>query len=178
MRTGWVVVLGVLLVGCGPAPATAPASEPAPASSWLPPAARAGPPPPATERAAVAAAYGRFWSTVYGLDDQPLDRWPALLAAVTADPLLPKLLKGMRAQRSSGVREYGSVVPRPVTVDVRGDVASLLDCQDASGAGEAYVDSGLPKTVGQARMPFAAALRRGADGRWRVSEARQLDGGC
>jgi hypothetical protein len=135
-------------------------------------------PATASDRVAVATAYARFWATVYGLDDRPLDRWPALLAAVSTEPLLPRLLDGMRGQRQSGIREYGTVTTRPVTVAVHGAVATLLDCQDASGAGEAYLDSGLPTTVGQARTPIAAALRRGRDGRWRVSEARQLDTTC
>jgi hypothetical protein len=36
----------------------------------------------------------------------------------------------------------------------------------------------MPKTVGRARTPIAASLRRDADGQWRVSEAKELDSTC
>jgi hypothetical protein len=179
------------LVGCG-GPA---ASEPAvsgPAAGSLTASASRSPAPsmedgrvPAPgaastegDHAAVAAAYQRFWSTVYDLDDQPLDQWAGMLAAVTTTPLFPRLLAGMQAQHESGIREYGTVRTHPVTIQVHGDTATLLDCQDASGAGEAHIDTGLPTTVGQSRTPFAAALRRGTDRRWRVADAQQLDDTC
>ena len=135
-------------------------------------------PPPLLDRAAVAAAYRRFWQTVYDLDNHPPHEWAGRLAAVTATPLLPRLLVGMRAQHESGVRQYGTVRTQPVTIEIHSDTATLLDCQDASGAGEARLDTGLPITVGQSRTPFAATLARGADGRWRVSDARQIDDTC
>jgi hypothetical protein len=130
------------------------------------------------DRDAAADAYHRFWVVAYTLDSHPVAEWSIRLSAVAAEPLLPQLLDALKTQHASGVREYGQVQPHPVTVEVRGGVATIFDCQDASGAGEAYADSGLPKTVGQARTSIAASLRRGSDGRWRVSEAKQLDSAC
>ena len=122
--------------------------------------------------------YRRFWTVAYTLDAYPPAEWSGRLSAVATEPLLPRLLSGLEAQHASGVREYGRVLPRLRTVEVRGDVATIFDCQDASGAGEAAVDTGLPKTVGDARTPIAASMRRGPDGRWRVSHAAQLDSTC
>jgi hypothetical protein len=85
---------------------------------------------------------------------------------------------GLRAQRAAGRRDYGVVVPHPSVVAVQGGRASVLDCQDASGSGELDLDTGLPQTVGGARMPLAGTLLRGADGRWLVSQLRHLDGSC
>lgn len=130
------------------------------------------------DRDSATDAYLRFWSVAYSLDAHPVIEWRSRLAAVTTDPLLPQLLSALQAQHTSGIREYGQVRPQPVTVEVHGDLATVVDCQDASGAGEAYADSGMPKTVGRARTPIAASLRRDADGQWRVSEAKELDSTC
>ena len=132
----------------------------------------------AADRDAAADAYQRFWVVAYSLDAHPVAEWSERLGSVATEPLLPRLLDALKAQRASGIREYGEVRPRPVTVEVRAGVATILDCQDASGAGEAYAETGMPKTVGRPRTPIAASLRLGADGRWRVSQAKELDSTC
>ena len=70
----------------------------------------------AANRDAVADAYRRFWVVAYTLDSRPVTEWPTRLAAVATEPLLPKLLHALKAQHASGIREYGQVRPRPVTV--------------------------------------------------------------
>lgn len=132
----------------------------------------------AEERDNATDAYLHFWSVAYALDAYPVAEWPRRLGAVTTDPLFPRLLDALRAQHASGIREYGQVSPRLQTVEVHGDLATVLDCQDASGAGEAYADTGTPKTAGHARTPIAASLRRSPDGRWKVSTAKELDSTC
>ena len=132
----------------------------------------------ADDRDAASDGYRRFWVVAYTLDAHPVTEWSSRLGTVATEPLLPKLLDALRAQRASGIREYGRVLPRLVTVEIQGDVATIFDCQDASGAGEAQTDTGLPKTVGNARTPIAASMRRGPDGEWRVSEAKELDRSC
>lgn len=132
----------------------------------------------AADRDAAADAYRRFWVVAYTLDSHPVGEWSGRLGSVATDPLLPRLLEALKAQHVSGIREYGQVRPRPVTVEVDGGIVTILDCQDASGAGEAYAETGMPKTVGRPRTPIAASLRLGADGRWRVSQAKELDSTC
>jgi hypothetical protein len=101
-----------------------------------------------------------------------------LLAAVAAEPLLSRVLNGLDAQLTRGIRQYGLVKPRPRVVGLTARSASVVDCQDASGSGVLDVDTGLPRSRGADRTPVSAALVRGADGVWRVSEARYLDGPC
>jgi hypothetical protein len=169
-----VVALGALLTACldpaGPAAIEPPATSTTSASPAMEPASG--------DRGAVEDAYRAFWVVAHTLDDHPVGEWPRRLGAVTTEPLYPSLLRALVRQHESGIREYGRVRPHPMTVEVRGSVATVVDCQDASGAGEADTDTGLPRTAGESRTPIAASLRRGADGRWRVSEARQLDTTC
>jgi hypothetical protein len=133
--------------------------------------------PPAA-RPAVDAAYRRFWDIAQTLDQHPEDQWRALLSQVAAEPVLTRILDGLQSRTRAGYRQFGVVVPRAVVVDLSGDRASVLDCQDASRSGEIDTATGLVATVGRPRTPVSASLVRGGDGRWRVSEARYLDGDC
>jgi hypothetical protein len=126
----------------------------------------------------VLAAYDRFWLVASTVDSEPEWRWPALLAAVAADPLLPRLLAGMRGQAAAGIRQFGTVVTRPTVVRLVGARASVVDCQDASRSGVADARTGLPSSVGSPRTPVSAVLARDRRGVWRVSEARYLEGPC
>lgn len=184
-RTAIWVILVLLSIGCSSRPnsgmgATAGGSarSGSPAIPTAIPSARAIIPDPAADRDAAADGYRRFWAVAYTLDAHPVAEWSTRLGAVATNPLLPKLLNALTAQHASGIREYGRVLPRLVTVETHGDIATIFDCQDASGAGEAYADTGLPKTVGDARTPIAASMRRGPDGHWRVSTAKQVDSSC
>ena len=126
----------------------------------------------------VLAAYRRFWTVAESLRSRPPATWRSALAEVAAEPLLSRVHSGLLAERESGVEEYGSVVPQPRVVALDGHRAAVVDCQDASGSGEIDAATGLPRSVGSARTPVSATLVRGRDGRWRVSDARYLDGGC
>lgn len=130
------------------------------------------------QRAAVEAAYRRFWSVSWDVDKQPPARWRSLLASVSVDPELTRLYAGTRAQQAAGIRLYGRVVPRPSAGRLVGSRADLSDCQDASKAGQADARSGARKTVGVARTPVTASLVRGSDGVWRVSDIRYTGGSC
>ena len=78
--------------------------------------------------------------------------------SAAAEPLLPRLLAGMRGQAAAGVRQFGTVVTRPTVVRLVGDRASVVDCQDASRSGVVYARTGLPNSVGSPRT----AVFRGA----------------
>lgn len=173
--------LGLLLSACGAARSVArPTGQP---PSGLPRAPSTSAPlggdaASAGTSAAVEAAYRRFWAVADDVDSRPPDQWRSVLATVTADPLLSRIVDGLLAQRAAGHRQYGQVVPHPTVVGLSIGTASVLDCQDASRAGEADADSGLPATAGNPRTPVAATLVRGTDGRWRVDQARYLPGTC
>lgn len=130
------------------------------------------------ERAAVEAAYRRFWAVSWEVDKQPASRWRPVLSTVSVDPLLTRLYAGTKAQQQAGIRLYGQVLPRPVVGRVTGGRANVRDCQDASQAGQADARTGARKTIGVARTPVSASLMRGADGAWRVSDVRYTGGTC
>jgi len=175
----------VLLVACArvdrapPAGTTShsPAATLRPTGSTLPTRPTGSGIPP-VEPAVIEAAYRRFWTVIATLDTLPTPQWRAVLSTVATDPLLTRVHDGIEANYKAGIREYGVVHPRPSVVSMGGGRASVLDCQDASMSGEIDTDTGLPKTVGNARTPVAATLVRGPDGTWRLSEARYLDGSC
>jgi hypothetical protein len=168
-----------LAAGCARAN-TRPADEASPPHQLAPrsTSTRVGT-PSLTDRAAIEAAYQRFWNVGQRLASSHSEsQWRAVLADVATEPLLSGLIDGLHAELAAGSRPYGTVVPHVITVEIDGGRANLLDCQDASRSGDADADTGLPRTVGRARTPVAATLQRGADGRWRVSQARYLDGQC
>jgi hypothetical protein len=166
------------LAGCDHRTARAPAdTPPAPSASAASPAATTSSRALA-ERAAVEAAYRRFWAVSWDVDKQPASRWRVVLAGVSVDPELTRLYAGTKAQQQAGVRLYGQVGARPTVRQVSGNRATVSDCQDASKAGQADARTGKPKTVGVARSPVEATMVRGADGRWRVSDVRYTGGVC
>jgi hypothetical protein len=124
------------------------------------------------------ADYRRFWLVAQQLDRWPENEWPSRLSQVAADPLLTRVQDGLRSQVETGYRQFGNVITRPVLVDLTGNRASLLDCQDASRSGELNSSTGEVTDVGRPRTPVAATLLRGADGRWRVTDARYLTNDC
>jgi hypothetical protein len=130
------------------------------------------------EQQAIVAAYNQFWSIASTVDSLPPDRRRDELATVAADPLLTRVLDGITAQLAAGQRQFGTVRTRPQLVDETSGQASIVDCQDASHSGTVDTTTGLPDMVGSARTPVAATLTYGADHRWRVSQARYLDGSC
>jgi len=137
--------------------------------------------PPTTaadERAAVEAAYRKFWAVSWRLDTQPEAHWRQVLSAVAADPELTRILEGTRAQKNRGITRYGEVISRPTVVSISGASARVRDCQGADKSGQADVRTGRHLTVGVARNPLTGSLARGADGRWRVSDIRTGSGRC
>ncbi len=167
-----VLVAACLLSGCSHRPA----AEVQPAPSTSVPVASSpatGPPsggrskPPVAEQ--VLAQYTVFWTVITPASRAPADRRRAILAPYTTDPELSRLLRGLAAAEAVGEGQYGAEVPRATVTSVRGDTAAVRDCQDASHAGKISLKTGKPITVGVPRNPVNATLRRGPDGRWRVS---------
>lgn len=144
--------------------------------------ASAGPLPPLTtvipaDAEAVLEADLRFWEVAQSVDGRPDSQWRAVLSTVAGQPLLDELLDGLQAQHERGIRQYGSVVPRPTVVYLEPQRATVVDCQDASRSGEVDHDTGAVRKVGSARTPVSAVLRK-EGGAWLVTEARYLDDPC
>ena len=189
LRPAVPVLAVVLVAGCSAPSARPGPTGPAPAA---PGPARTSPsqvPParspsvvlgadPDRAPAPILAAYGRFWAVAQRLDRKPVARWRPLLAPVAADPLLSRVLAALAGRVQAGYRQFGEVRVHPRLVAAAPERASVLDCQDASRAGEMDLVTGLPAEVGAPRTPVAATLVRRADATWRVAEARYLPGGC
>ena len=167
----------VAVAGCdGPAPSAAPGTSLATNTSQQPQAS--GSTGANSERAAVEAAYRRFWVVSWRLDTNPEAQWRSVLSAVAADPELTRVLEGTRAQKRRGITRYGAVVPRPTVVAINDATAQVRDCQGADKSGQADARTGRRMTVGVARNPLIGALTRGADGRWRITDIRYPGGRC
>jgi hypothetical protein len=159
------------------------AASPAPPAGGRSPSAGAsstalGPVLTPHQPALILAGYRRFWLVASAASRQPPTLWRRSLSAVSVEPLLSHLVDGLAEQHAKGLAEYGAVVLHPTIVHAEPQRASIVDCQDASKSGTLEVATGAVRTVGAARTPLTAVMERGSDGRWRLSEARLLDGSC
>ncbi len=168
------------LTGCHSSPPSRDASPIPPttetAAAPVPPVASAE----GLDRTAVETAYHRYWVVSRIFDQQyPLSQWRQVLGQVAMDPHLGLVLARASQQRRDGIKLYGQVVPHPTVLPINGaDQARIRDCQDASHAGQADARTGRARTVGIARNPVVAVLRRGNDGSWRVYSIDFPGGTC
>jgi hypothetical protein len=179
---GLIAVAATMLVTAACSQSTQ-QSEPTPATQTgdtTTPSSPSGTPSstPADGRAAVEAAYRRFWAVSWRLDSHPEAQWRQVLSTVAVDPELTRVLEGTRAQKRNGITRYGEVVPRPTVVAITGATARVKDCQGGDKSGQADARTGRRTTVGVARNPLDGFLTRGADGRWRVTDIRYPGGRC
>jgi hypothetical protein len=164
------------MTGCHRAPATDSAASSAPTSTASRTSAAST---EMVDRAAVEAAYRRFWAVSWSIDKQPSARWRSILASVATEPVLTRLVERTGLQVRNGITRYGQVIPHPTVSPINGArTVTVRDCQDAHAAGQADRRTGEAKTVGVARSPVVGALVRGPDGVWRVSDIRYTEGTC
>jgi hypothetical protein len=103
-----------------------------------------------------------------------------MLTPYAAQPYLNRVLAQMAAYRARHEVAWGHVVPHITQVAVRGRVAQVHDCQDASHAALANSRTGrvIPNTRGSARTYLIATLARGSDGRWRLTSLAHVAVPC
>ena len=166
----------MLVAGCSGEGAPAPTSSPtlsAPQVSSVPSTSGQD------QRQAVEAAYTQFWPRSLAIPNTPEDSWRDALAAIAVDPQLSKTLAAMHRNKQVGVKPYGDVTTRISRVDVRGDQATVIDCQDGSRSGQADAATGERKTVGSPQIPIHARLiRDAASGQWKVAQLDYPGGQC
>ncbi|MFB9729835.1 hypothetical protein [Haloechinothrix salitolerans] len=122
-------------------------------------------------------AYKQFWVVLQSLDEKSETRWDEQLAEVAVNPQLKISLQAARFQSLNGERTYGEVRARISGVEIDGATAKVTDCQDASHSGVADAKTGEHKTVGIARNPVEARLKR-HDGTWKVADINYPGGEC
>ncbi|MFF5990646.1 MULTISPECIES: hypothetical protein [Prauserella] len=154
-------------------------SAPPPLDSSAPSQGSLAPSASLDAAAAVEAAYTQFWPRSAQTPHKPEDTWRDAIAAIAIEPQLSVTLEAMRRNKAAGFTTYGEVVVRITSVEVSGDTAKVVDCQDASRAGQADARTGDPKTVGVPRMPVTATMKRDqASGQWKVARLRFPGGAC
>lgn len=158
----------LVLAACAPHQAASPATTPT----------LAPPPNPSDPATAVKVAYEQFWTVSRTAESRPPDQWQSQLESVAADPILTQLVTGFRTLDDQKISLYGTIVPHVTSVQVTGDHATAIDCQDASHAGQADATTGAPKTVGIPRNPVLGTLQLGPDARWRVTRIDYPRGTC
>ncbi|WP_157357441.1 hypothetical protein [Amycolatopsis nigrescens] len=167
----------MLVAGCSNGDAPAPTSSPNLSAPSQAPAAPSS--SGQDERQAVEAAYTQFWPRSLAIPTTPEDTWRDAMAAIAADPQFSTTLEAMHRNKQVGVKPYGDVTTRISQVEVRGDQATVIDCQDGSRSGQADATTGDRKTVGSPEIPIHAQLARdGAGGQWKVSQLAYPGGPC
>jgi len=131
-----------------------------------------------SESEAVKTAYQDFVSALERADSLPDTTRKQQLSAYMADPQLSRVLKVVKEHKADHVATYGSVIVHINSVSVDRDEATLRDCQDATNAGlrDTRTDKKINRGVRERHVE--ATLKKGADGRWRVSKHIILGEGC
>ncbi|WP_395111469.1 hypothetical protein [Actinomadura sp. SCN-SB] len=94
------------------------------------------------------------------------------------DPQLSHVLKIVTRHKSDDLATYGSVIVNIRSVDIQNGRASVRDCQDATNSGLRNTRTNKKINRGVPDRHIEATLRKGPDGRWRVSEYNLLKEDC
>jgi hypothetical protein len=134
----------------------------------------------ASAKAAVIAAYTAYFPVSKAAEATGPSRAKAMLAPYAAQPYLNRVLSQMAAYRARHEVAWGHVVPHVTRVVVRGPLARVYDCQDASYAALASSRTGrvIPGSRGSARTYLIATLALGSDGRWRLTSLAHVAVPC
>lgn len=158
----------------GPEPGTTTPSTTATTTPAASPSASALP-----EAEAILSQYRKFFASLTPLSKEPYAvRYPAM-QKLAVDPELTTAMSGIAASQALGEVGYGSATVRPKITSIKGVVAALTDCQDNSTVGRQKKASGKKVTVGRANQLAKVAMKRGADGIWRVATVEYApEGSC
>ncbi|TDE32116.1 hypothetical protein [Actinomadura sp. 6K520] len=135
----------------------------------------------ASPRDAIIASYQQYWDAGRKAATVPEDQARKLLEPVSTPKVMAAQLRGIRDIRAKRQEPWGKIVIRVYAVDITGSTAELGDCQDTSGAGlaDSRTHQLIPGTRGSAKpVNFSVKLKRGADGRWRVSSIWAVEAPC
>ncbi|MEZ0076285.1 hypothetical protein [Planotetraspora sp. GP83] len=135
-------------------------------------------PIPTTSEDAVLAVYRNLYPSGQRAERAlPAER-QTILERVATQPLLSRMLRGIAALRATHRVTWGHPEHHTFDVRIKGDHATLHDCQDARKGGQSDDRTGQHLTHGMSRIHLVAALAKGADGAWRVSKVEQVKEPC
>ena len=171
--------VGTATAPSSPAPtvSTAPTPSSAPSGTAARGSARISP-REAADRAAVEAAWLRFWNAYNSLLSVPMPRRTATMRQVAAVPLAAVIVTSASEAEKGHINNYGSMLHRIYWgPDIGGsDTASIGDCADESEFGTVDTRTNKRLTHGDERVNFRGTLSRDSLGVWRVLQVQFLDG--
>jgi hypothetical protein len=137
-------------------------------------------PTPTSARSAVIAAYTAYFPVSKTAERASPAQAKAMLAPYAAPSYLGRVLSQMASYRAKHELAWGHVSPHITRVEVRGPLARVYDCQDASHAGLASARTGrvINGTRGSVHTYLIADLARGSDGRWRLTSLAHVAVPC
>jgi len=144
----------------------------------MPTATQAQDPAHTPAEEAVVAVYRNLYPAGQRAEKTQPEERKAILEDVATQPLLNRMLRGIAALRTTGRVTWGSPVVHASDIKIKGDRATLHDCQDGSHSGQADDKTGKRLTHGKTGTHLVATLRKGDDGAWRVSKVEQVEEPC
>lgn len=183
---GTALTAALMLAGCGasngvdaqgpvppassltPAPTTASPSA-SPAGSAAPSTTASPSTPAGDEKSAILAQYRAFYESLEPLSKTEYNARYEAMKKLAVDPELTQVMGAIATAQHFGEAYYGTPVLRPKIESLKGDTASILDCQDTSVNGRKKVATGEIVTAGRKNSYAQVTMKRGADGLWRVS---------
>jgi hypothetical protein len=162
------VVVLLLATGCGTS------STPAPPTPYTPTTTMSDD----DTRNVVKRAFLHFWSVSNGVIQERDGAWRLELAVVAVEPQLSRMVDNLNSLKAHGLGPYGTTTEYVTNVEVKGDTATVTDCQDASQSGQLDIKTGKRTTVGIPRNPVMGRMQRDTVGEWRVAEISFPGGTC
>jgi hypothetical protein len=171
-----LVLLALLVAGCGGSDASEGKGAPSPTEPTgggdRVATSTTGP----TEEAAVVAAYKSFWDAYLEAAD-PMDPVHPVLAEHVVNPQLERLQRSFLARRSSGEVIRGTLDLAPEVVSVEGGTARVADCYaDSTGVYDAKTGDRKDTPSGVRHRITAEMVLDGAV--WKVSDITREGDGC
>ncbi|WP_147339699.1 hypothetical protein [Actinomadura spongiicola] len=141
------------------------------------PSSRAPSPPAAstTVQDAVKHSYSQYWVVLPQAEQsaRPQHR-RELLGQYAAQPLLDDVLGNIEELHAKNLTSIGHIVVRIEKVQVKGNQATVWDCQNSTNAQLKNSRTGKITSRGTPNDHLRATLARGSDRQWRITRISPL----
>lgn len=129
---------------------------------------------------AVVDAYTAYWPANVRAAKLPRAQGLAELSTYAEPDHVNKTLDGVADWQRKGYEPWGHVIVHVTSVQVKGNTAQLVECQDASTAGVANTKTHqlIRGTKGSPHVHISADMQQDADRRWRLKQVAILKVPC
>lgn len=135
------------------------------------------PKPAATAEEAVLIAYKSIYAAGQRAERTPDGQRKSVLAPYVTEPLLSRMLRGIVALRATGRFTWGAPVVHPFGIKVKGQKATLHDCQDNRNTGQMDEKTSKRVLYGSENTHLVATLLL-VEGTWKVSTLAHVRAPC